>query len=88
MFVIYDEWRPNVPSIFPQKPKFDRTQPDWHEETRKIFDFETFPFEGVDQAKIFTKSVEVKKGLPDEIIKLGNDIKIQYQDLLVQRYNI
>lgn len=77
--------RPEAQPVFPAPPKPDRTHPDWHATTRKIFDSESFPFEGVRQAQVLTRSVHIKKGLPESILELAHSDPVKDQDYLVQR---
>ncbi len=71
--------------IFPQPPKLDRTHPNWHDVPRKVFDTACFPMEGVNQAQAFTKSVQLKKGLPDSVLELAHFMKVEDQDSRVER---
>jgi hypothetical protein len=34
-----------------------------------MFDSQSFPMEGVNQAHVFTKSVQIKQGLPDSLME-------------------
>ncbi|CAH1162951.1 unnamed protein product [Phaedon cochleariae] len=45
----------------------DNTHPDWHDRTLLSFKDNNVLLEGLSQAQIITKSVEIKKGLPDSI---------------------
>ncbi|CAG7786452.1 unnamed protein product [Allacma fusca] len=76
---------PNAEPVFPPPPKHDETHPDWHDVPCKVFNSKTFTFEGVKQAQALTRSVEIKRGLPDSVLELGNSTPVEYQDILVQR---
>jgi hypothetical protein len=41
--------------------------------------------EGVNQAQAFTKSVQLKKGLPDSVLELAHFMKVEDQDSRVER---
>lgn len=58
---------------FGEKPVvFDETHPDWHKEHLLLFKDNNVLVEGLNQAKVLTRTVELQKGLP-ESFKL-NDI--------------
>jgi len=76
---------PEPVPIFPEPPKANETHPNWHDRPSKVFNNACFPVEGIAQAELFTKSVQIKKGLPDALLELGHFTKLDDQDSLVQK---
>lgn len=77
--------RPDPPPLYPQPQAFDETHPDWHAVPGKRFDHTCFPADGVPQAQMFTKSVQIKHGLPESLLQLASSSKLNDQAALVEK---
>lgn len=54
---------------YKEKPiVFDETHPDWHTEPLLFYKDENVLLEGLNQAKVLTKTVELQEGLPETIV--------------------
>lgn len=60
---------------------YDETHPDWHDRPVLSYKDNNILLEGLNQAKILTKSIELKEGLPERIVlkdiskKIDNRVK-------------
>lgn len=76
------EVKPLAPRPIPR----DHTHPLYHERICHMYRDHNVLLKGLDQAKVLTKTVEIKTGLPVEIENLVESQQLQDQDTLVQRY--
>ncbi|XP_018563370.1 39S ribosomal protein L37, mitochondrial [Anoplophora glabripennis] len=71
---------------FKNKPVvFDKTHPDWHDRPVLSYKDNNVLLEGLTQAKVLTKSVEVKEGLPENIVleDIPKDIKKHVKNIIL-----
>ncbi|KAF2901428.1 hypothetical protein ILUMI_04752 [Ignelater luminosus] len=60
-----------VPDYIPQLPKLDESHPDWHNRVCYTYKDDNVLLEGLNQAKVIIKTVELQEGLPDKLL-IGN----------------
>lgn len=57
---------------FKEKPLlFDKTHPNWHDETLYSYKDNNVLLEGLKQAKVITNTVELKEGLPERLTEIN-----------------
>lgn len=95
---VYDALEEVKENMFPRKmeippivedyrytpPALDDTHPDWKNEPCLTYKDRNVLVDGLNQAKIFTNTFEVRGGLPSNIENLYDKIKIDHQDDIVQ----
>lgn len=64
-------------------PKFDQTHPHWNEKCCFVHRDSNVLAQGFEQAKVFTNSVELTSGLPDNITSLYNEAFVEKQNELI-----
>lgn len=64
-------------------PKFDQTHPHWNEKHCFVHRDNNVLAQGLEQAKVFTNSVELTSGLPDKITSLYNEAFVEKQNELI-----